>query len=108
GGDVYFLTRGETARKAGVASPGFMQVLMTGPEQRWGANKADPRVALGNWLTDTEQGAGLLLARVLVNRVWQHHFGRGLVGTPNDFGAQGDRPTHPELLEHLAAELARG
>ncbi len=59
---------------------------------------ADPRVSLADWMTDAERGAGPLLARVTVNRLWQHHFGEGLVGTPNDFGAQGERPTHPELL----------
>jgi hypothetical protein len=107
GGDVYFLTRGEVGRKNGVATPGFVQVLTTGPEQRW-AGKVDPRAALGDWLTDADAGAGRLLARVLVNRVWQHHFGRGIVGTPNDFGVQGERPMHPELLDWLAGEFIRG
>ena len=68
----------------------------------------DARLALADWLTNLETGAGPLLARVMANRVWQHHFGAGLVGTPNDFGVQGDRPTHPELLEYLAGELVRG
>jgi hypothetical protein len=59
-------------------------------------------------MTDVDHGAGPLLARVIANRVWQHHFGKGIVGTPNDFGVQGERPTHPELLEYLAGELVRG
>ena len=63
------------------------------------------RTDLARWLTDVEQGAGPLAARVAVNRVWQHYFGRGLVPTPSDFGVRGDAPTHPELLNWLAGEL---
>ena len=111
GQDVFLLRRGEVDNKQGKAEPGFIQVLfretppatpVTGqpvPEP------VDPRIGLAEWITNVERGAGPLLARVLVNRVWQHHFGEGIVGTPNDFGAQGDRPTHPELLEWLASQF---
>ena len=68
-------------------------------------DKTYPREALGDWITDVDSGAGPLLARVIVNRLWQHHFGRGIVTTPSDFGTRGERPTHPELLEWLAQEL---
>jgi hypothetical protein len=110
GGDVHFLIRGEVERKNGVATPGFMQVLMNAPEtdKRWLAKNSEPRIALGEWLTDTEAGAGNLLARVIVNRLWQHHMGRGIVATPNDFGAQGEAPSHPELLDWLARKLIAG
>jgi hypothetical protein len=111
GGDVYHLIRGEVDRKNGVARPGYIQVLSDGTEQRWlGTAPKDnpPRVALASWITDTEHGAGHLLARVIVNRLWQHHLGKGIVATPNDFGTQGDAPTHPELLDWLAGELIRG
>jgi hypothetical protein len=63
---------------------------------------------LADWITDVDQGAGALLARVMVNRVWQHHFGDGLTRTVGDFGVRGERPTHPELLEYLAHGFVAG
>lgn len=113
---VYHLRRGNADNKQDEAQPGFLKVLMrsTREEQRWLENSRDAekphpgRVALAEWLTDVDHGAGHLLARVMVNRLWQHHFGRGIVTTPSDFGAQGDQPTHPELLDWLASELISG
>ena len=95
--------------------PGFMQVMMnsTAKDQFWltpvakGSAPLDPRLGMAKWITDPQHGAGNLLARVIVNRLWQHHFGRGIVATPNDFGVQGEPPTHPELLDYLAGELIR-
>jgi hypothetical protein len=132
GRPVYFLGRGETSKKNGLAPPGFLQILMTSPDrdQLWtvqpqasslpapvgsprhsksGAEPTtkpvEPRVAMAEWITDVNHGAGQLLARVIVNRLWQHHMGRGIVATPNDFGVQGEPPTHPELLDYLARQL---
>ncbi|MCA9172895.1 MAG: DUF1553 domain-containing protein, partial [Planctomycetales bacterium] len=70
-----------------------------------GATKSYRRAALARWITDTEHGAGQLAARVIVNRLWHHHFGVGIVATPNDFGFQGSPPSHPELLDYLARRL---
>ncbi len=111
---TFFLSRGDLNKKEGEAKPGFLQILSNAPEQRWlaappaGARTPWRRAALAKWLTDSEAGAGQMVARVIVNRLWQHHFGRGLVATPSDFGAQGEKPTHPELLDWLAGELIRG
>ncbi|MDX1566123.1 MAG: DUF1553 domain-containing protein, partial [Phycisphaeraceae bacterium] len=112
---THFLHRGDPARKSGVATQGFLQVLNTAPtgEKHWQQDPPDGwrtsyrRRAMAGWITDTQHGAGHLLARVIVNRLWQHHIGRGIVATPNDFGMQGERPTHPELLDYLARRLIR-
>jgi len=63
------------------------------------------RRAFADWITSTTDGGGVLLARVIVNRLWHHHFGKGLVGTTSDFGVRGDPPTHPQLLEYLCQQL---
>jgi hypothetical protein len=114
--ETYFLQRGDPNQKRGVASPGFLPVLMRDgkeesywrvqPPSGW-TRTSYRRASLARWLTDAGHGAGHLAARVIVNRVWQHHFGRGLVATPNDFGTQGEPPSHPELLDWLAGDLIR-
>lgn len=112
---TYFLRRGEVQNKVAVADQGFLQVMMPTDASlsTWqasppaGSPKSFRRTTLGNWLVDTEQGAGHLLARVIVNRLWQHHLGRGIVATPSDFGTRGEAPSHPELLDWLAGELIR-
>ena len=108
---VYFLERGESNAKQDLATPAFLRVLQARDttEAHWlaASENRPPRVALAHWITDEQRGAGHLLARVIVNRLWQHHMGRGIVNTPSDFGTQGAAPTHPGLLDYLAAELIR-
>ena len=115
GGDVlpatHFLRRGDPDQHDAVAPQGFLQVLMRAPAQQWqsappaGSRTSYQRRALAEWLTDVDKGGGALLARVIVNRLWQHHLGRGLVATPSDYGSRGEPPTHPELLDWLASKL---
>ncbi len=111
---THILKRGDVKMKQEVATQDFIPVLMRpGKEASHWQHEAPSedsklsyrRSALGRWLTDPEDGAGHLAARVMVNRVWQVHFGQGLVTTPNDFGTQGELPSHPELLDWLAHDL---
>ena len=114
--ETHFLRRGDANAKEGVATPGVLQVLTRSADgiAHWqrpaptNAKTSHHRAALARWLTDTDAGAGHLAARVIVNRLWQHHFGEGLVATPSDFGKQADPPSHSELLDWLAGELIRG
>jgi hypothetical protein len=110
--DVFVLARGEVGRKKGKAVAGFVLATMAADdvEQKLLSDSdakplPDSRLGLANFLTDVDRGAGPLAARVIVNRLWHHHFGRGIVATPNDLGTQGDPATHPELLEWLASRI---
>ena len=89
--------------------PGFPAVLGLPtpeiPDAHKGAKSSGRRTVLANWLASPTNP---FTARVFVNRVWQHHFGKGLVGTPNDFGKLGEKPSHPELLDWLAATFVEG
>ena len=113
--ETHFLRRGDPDNKEGVAESSYLQVLMSAPDgkKHWQASPPKGwrtsyrRVGMANWITDTEHGAGQLLARVIVNRLWQHYMGRGIVATPSNFGQRGERPTHPQLLDYLAGELIR-
>jgi hypothetical protein len=87
--------------------PGFLTILDPSPARistPSGIESTGRRTALASWLTDPQNP---LPARVMVNRLWHYHFGRGIVATPSDFGSMGERPTHPALLDWLASELVR-
>lgn len=105
------LKRGDVEQKGEDVGVGVLTALSdnNGDAGEWlneeALKKGDGRDALAHWLTDSDKGAGHLLARVIVNRLWQHHFGVGLVKTSNNFGQVGEKPTHPELLDWLAQEL---
>jgi hypothetical protein len=97
---THVLNRGDVKRKGGEVQPAFLRVLLDSPATQ-SVSRLN-RLDLARWLTRTDHP---LTARVLVNRLWQHHFGQGLVATPNDFGLHGERPSHPELLDWLASEF---
>ena len=101
----YLLARGEVTRKQELVQFGFLSVMLRDktPEDyrssaaRAGADTTFRRAALAKWMLDTQHGAGALLARVIVNRLWSHHFGQGLVRTPDDFGLQANRQLIPSF-----------
>ncbi|MEY2877732.1 MAG: hypothetical protein RLZZ15_112, partial [Verrucomicrobiota bacterium] len=102
---IHVLKRGDWDSKGEPVAPRPPTVLVSDNLAELPADTLAPRTALARWLTDP---AHPLTARVAVNRIWQHHFGTGLVKTPNDFGQNGDRPSHPELLDWLAREFVAG
>ncbi|MBB74897.1 MAG: hypothetical protein CMJ75_10330 [Planctomycetaceae bacterium] len=108
---TYLLSRGDHLQPRNPVEPGMLQVLTSTQE----VNQPLPiatapatsgrRTSLANWLTETDSPASGLLARVVVNRAWQHLFGRGIVETSDNFGIMGSTPDHPDLLDYLAADF---
>lgn len=111
GRPTHVLLRGNPNSEGDLVQPGFPQVL-TPPGQAFPAlpkssidgKSSGKRRVLAEWLASDKNP---LTARVMANRIWQYHFGRGIVPTPNDFGKLGEPPTHPELLDYLATELVK-
>ena len=96
------LARGEYSKKGERVGMRPLGVLLPDDSPELPENMDHPRTELAKWITAPENP---LTARVMVNRIWQYHFGRGIVATSNDFGRMGTRPTHPELLDFLANEF---
>jgi mono/diheme cytochrome c family protein len=94
--------RGDPMQPREPVGPGVLSAI--GPKFDLATTATDPdrRLAVAKWITQPQHP---LTARVIVNRLWQHHFGTGIVDTPSDFGRNGGKPTHPELLDWLACEL---
>src|SRR3989442_5902018 len=102
--EIHVLQRGEWEKKGEIVAPRPLSVLVEEGCPELPADLPNPRTQLARWLANPNHP---LTARVIVNRLWQHHFGVGLVKTANDFGKNGDRPSHPELLDWLATELVK-
>jgi cytochrome c553 len=115
---TWLLSRGDFYAKQEPVQLGFLSVLTRSraPEDYLTAAKQQlpdapsslQRRALAEWMTDEVSGSGSLLARVIVNRIWQHHFGEGLSRTTTDFGVRAEAPSHPELLDWLSRDFVDG
>lgn len=90
-------------KRLGNEVPRHFPAILGGQELPKEANGSG-RLQLAEWIVDPQNP---LTARVMVNRIWQYHFGRGIVATPNDFGLRGQLPTHPELLDYLASQFVK-
>ena len=102
---TYILARGDVMHREAEVTPAALSRVPGYPADigwRAGATEPERRLDLANWIVNPKNP---LTARVMVNRVWQYHFGQGIVGTPSDFGHNGERPTHPALLDWLAADF---
>ena len=105
---TFLLAKGVWDAPLEEVQPGFLTILDPKPAQivpPAGVDSTGRRTALANWLTDPKNP---LTARVMVNRIWHHHFGRGIVGTTSDFGVMGEAPTDPQLLDYLARTFVEG
>jgi hypothetical protein len=102
---TYVLAGGDLGSRGERVEPGFLQAV-TGSDKAaeipFAGGSSGRRLALAEWIASP---ANPLTARVMVNRLWQHHFGEGIVRSPSDFGINGDRPSHPELLDYLATQF---
>jgi len=107
--ESFVLARGNPLSQGDKVDPAYLTVLGGGKASQAkptaGAKTSGRRLALADWIASPDNR---LTSRVIVNRIWQHHFGRGIVRSPNNFGMLGDRPTHPELLDWLASTFVSG
>ena len=107
--ETFVLQRGNAHAPGDKVEPHFPEILTSTvpviPDPPKDAKTCGCRLALADWIVSKDDP---MAARVMVNRLWQYHFGRGIVRSPNNFGLQGDKPTHPELLDWLASELVDG
>lgn len=103
--ETYILAGGELANKSEKVEPGYLQCIAGNAEPAkipFSGGSSGRRLALAEWIANADNPVS---ARVMVNRLWQHHFGQGLVRTASDWGINGERPSHPDLIDWLATQF---